>query len=364
MGGVIGELRGRPGRAALGVVSLIAVVDALVGSRVSLISFLILGPLIGAAFLSARATAAVSAYALALALALGVPDGVFGEVDHLVRCAVILTAGVVATWLAGRRGAREAKLLQVSRVAEVAQHAILRSLPPRAGPIDLAARYVSAAQEALIGGDLYEAAATPYGVRVVVGDVRGKGLDAVRLAAVVLGAFREAVHAQPDLAGAAEAIAVSVARELEPEEFVTLVLAQFREGGELQLVNCGHPPPMCYSHGQASLLAAAPPATPIGLDPVVTVQTFQLDPGDRVLLYTDGLLEARDAQGRFFPFEEGASAWPAGAGLGPALDQLVEQVRRHAGGRLEDDLALVLAHYRGRETLDLDDAGVVAGTVA
>src|SRR5919204_1890662 len=109
---------------------------------------------------------------------------------------------------------------------------------------------------------------------------------------------------------------------------------------------------MCYSHGQASLLAAAPPATPIGLDPVVTVQTFQLDPGDRVLLYTDGLLEARDAQGRFFPFEEGASAWPAGAGPGPALDQPVEQGRRPPGGPRQGGPAPVLAPHPGRGTPD------------
>jgi serine phosphatase RsbU (regulator of sigma subunit) len=347
------------------VLTAIALLDLLTAERVVLISLLILGPLIASAYLDAPATAVVSGYAVALGVALGAANHIFGTSDHLVRCLVILAAGAVATWLAGRRSAREAKLRRVTRVAEVAQRAILRTLPPRVGPIDVAARYVSAAQEALIGGDLYEVAATPYGVRVVVGDVRGKGLDAVRLAAVVLGAFREAAYAHPDLGAAADAMATSVARELEAEEFVTMVLAQFGAGGELELVNCGHPAPMRYSHGQARLLQAIAPATPIGLEPEVAVQAFRLEPGDRVLLYTDGLLEARDALGRFFPFQEGASAWPAGAALDAALEQLVEQVRRHAGGRLEDDLALLLAEYRSRETDDQDHLDrIAAGTVA
>ena len=84
-------------------------------------------------------------------------------------------------------------------IAETAQRAVLRTMPTAIGSVGLAARYVSATAEALVGGDLYEVAATPYGVRVIVGDVRGKGLEAVQTAAAVLGAFRAAAFTEPDL---------------------------------------------------------------------------------------------------------------------------------------------------------------------
>jgi hypothetical protein len=77
-------------------------------------------------------------------------------------------------------------------VAEVAQRAILRPIPARLGAMSFATRYLSAAEEALIGGDFYDAAFTPHGLRLITGDVRGKGLPAVQLASVVLGCFREA----------------------------------------------------------------------------------------------------------------------------------------------------------------------------
>jgi sigma-B regulation protein RsbU (phosphoserine phosphatase) len=70
--------------------------------------------------------------------------------------------------------------------------------------------YASASAEASIGGDFYEALETPHGVRLLVGEVRGKGLDAVRLAGVVLGSFRDAAQEHPDLTGVVAALDRSV----------------------------------------------------------------------------------------------------------------------------------------------------------
>ena len=69
---------------------------------------------------------------------------------------------------------------------------LLRPVPRRAGRVALAVRYLSAAEDSVVGGDFYDVAVTPYGVRLVVGDVKGKGLEAVQLAATVLGSFRQA----------------------------------------------------------------------------------------------------------------------------------------------------------------------------
>jgi sigma-B regulation protein RsbU (phosphoserine phosphatase) len=90
-------------------------------------------------------------------------------------------------------------------------------------------------------------------------------------------------------------------------------------------------------------LASAEPTTPLGLDPAPTVQRFTLAATDRVLLYTDGLMEARAPGGRPFELDGQVEAVVAASSLGAALDGLVARLLAHAGGRLDDDLALVLA---------------------
>jgi sigma-B regulation protein RsbU (phosphoserine phosphatase) len=186
---------------------------------------------------------------------------------------------------------------------------------------------------------------TRHGLRVLVGDVKGKGLEAVQLAALVLAGFRAAA-AHPSLVELAAELDHSIRPQLGEEDFVTAVLAQFSRHGELQLVNCGHPAPLRFRAGAAEWLARAEPTTPLGLDPAPTVQRFTLAAGDRVLLYTDGLVEARAPDGRPFALDGQVQAAGAAPSLGAALDGLVARLLEHAGGRLDDDLALVLAQPR------------------
>jgi phosphoserine phosphatase RsbU/P len=93
-------------------------------------------------------------------------------------------------------------------------------------------------------------------------------------------------------------------------------------------------------------LASAEPTTPLGLDPAPTVQRFTLGASDRVLLYTDGLVEARARDGRPFELDGQVQAVVAASSLSGALDGLVARLLDYAGGRLDDDLALVLAQPR------------------
>jgi serine phosphatase RsbU (regulator of sigma subunit) len=239
------------------------------------------------------------------------------------------------------------EMLTLTRIADVAQLAVLRSLPERIGPARIALRYVSASAHAHVGGDLYEALNCRAGLRAIVGDVRGKGLDAVRLANVLVGAFRGADHDNVALIDLVRALDAAFLRfDPDDEDFATIVLIELTPDGELTVLNCGHPPPMLVHDGQ--LEAIVPPAytPPLGLGPRPTVATRHLVPGDRVLLLTDGILETRHA-GRFFDFD--ANADVVGRGTpSEALDALLDRLFAFSGGQVGDDVALLLAEYGER----------------
>ena len=165
---------------------------------------------------------------------------------------------------------------------------------------------------------------------MLVGDVKGKGLEAVALAAQVLTSFRAAAP-YPSLVQLTVELDHSIRARLGEEEFVTAVLAQFGWHGELGLVNCGHPPPLRFRAETAELLASTPPTTPLGLDPAPTLRRFTLAPTDRVLLYTDGLVEARAPDGRQFELDGQVQAVVAASSLDAALDRLVSRLLEHVG---------------------------------
>ncbi|NYG54631.1 PP2C family protein-serine/threonine phosphatase [Nocardioides perillae] len=237
------------------------------------------------------------------------------------------------------------RLAEVTLVAEAAQRAILAPPPQRSGPLTLSARYLSAATEAQVGGDLYEVVPSATSSRLLVGDVRGKGLGAVRTATVVLGAFRSAAADTDDVA----AIARDVDRRIVPyladaEDFVTAVVVAVEHDGCFRVASCGHPPPYrLRPDGRVEALAVEP-SRPLGLGAEPVVAEGRLCAGERLLLFTDGMLEARTPDGDFVdpaPFLPAVGA----AAFDTALDPLLASLREAAGHALDDDLALLLVGY-------------------
>jgi serine phosphatase RsbU (regulator of sigma subunit)/anti-sigma regulatory factor (Ser/Thr protein kinase) len=236
------------------------------------------------------------------------------------------------------------RLADVLRVAEAAQHAILAQPPAQVGKIALAARYISAAAEALVGGDLYEITERPDAVRLLIGDVRGKGLEAVRVATIVLGEFRAAAADLDDLAQVARQIDRRVRHYLTEEDFVTALIADVNDDGTYTFVNCGHPAPLLASGGTIRELEGER-SVPLGLGVEPVIGRGVLAPGDRLLLYTDGIIEARDSRGRFVDLTT-VTAPLAHAPLDEVLDDVLRGLQRWTGGPLSDDLALLVAEYR------------------
>ncbi|MFJ9867659.1 PP2C family protein-serine/threonine phosphatase [Streptomyces sp. NPDC101165] len=267
-------------------------------------------------------------------------------------CTILV--GAIATVLASHRTRRERTLADMRFVAEIAQRVLLRPVPHRIGNLLLESLYLSAAAEARIGGDLYEAVPTSYGVRLLIGDVRGKGLLAVETAATLLGAFREAAHDEPDLPALADRVEISMGRRATllggsevGERFVTAVFAEIPADGHLvRIVNCGHPPPLLIRSDEVRELDRGRSAPPLNLGVLVgepyNVDVYDFRPGDQLFLYTDGITETRDSHGTFYPLLERLRSW------GPLPPrELMEQLHRdllaYSHDGLQDDTAALTA---------------------
>jgi serine phosphatase RsbU (regulator of sigma subunit) len=266
----------------------------------------------------------------------------------VVVVTAVSTAGTALTAL------KEQQIANVISVAEAAQRAVLRPLPAQVGPLEFGVVYLAAAAEAKVGGDLYDVAKTPYGIRLIIGDVRGKGLGAVEVAADVLGMYREVAHEVHTLAELARRLDAGLARRWgQHEEFVTALLVEIDpNGGRLTMYSCGHPPPILISPEGVTVLEVPAPAPPLGLltlgDGSGAARSLPFKPNNQLLLYTDGVTEARDGRQVFYPLDErlavlGATTPAIKSGDSVTLLELLrDDLLRHAGAPLEDDAALLL----------------------
>ncbi|MFI7412139.1 PP2C family protein-serine/threonine phosphatase [Streptomyces sp. NPDC049627] len=326
------------------IVSAFALVDLIGGSGMTWVPLLATGPALAATTCGPRGVLYVGLFAAALSVTLGIRGGARGS-ELAIALAALLVVTLACGLTSALRGRRERVLAAVRSVAEAAQHALLQPIPATVGPFRVAVRYSAAAAEARIGGDLYALVSTPYGVRLIVGDVRGKGLPAVGTAALVLGVFREAAHDEPDLLAVVARIERSLARNLGSDDFVTAVVAGYPGEGQLELVNCGHAPPLLVRDSAVVPVEPDHPAPPLGLRTLAgetpALQVLPFADGDQLLLYTDGVTEARNRDREFYPLAEGLARHVSDEPT-HTVTALHDELLTHAGGHLHDDAALLL----------------------
>ncbi|WP_171170041.1 PP2C family protein-serine/threonine phosphatase [Streptomyces sp. I05A-00742] len=346
-----------PHPARLLVVAAYALLAAAVGIDLASDPRLTFSPLLGTAPVlasigtrRARVPLLTGVVALFLVAPLTLADPEVPVTVHLTAAFTVLALTCISTANVVLVSTRERELLRSRSVATAAQQALLRPVPERVGGLRVAVRYLAAAADAQVGGDLYEVLTTPFGVRLLIGDVRGKGLGAVETAADVLGTFREAAQVETDLGAVARRLDATVRRRGVGEEFVTAALLTVPpDGGAVELVNCGHLPPLVRRDGRVIPVGTAGGADD-ATDPPLALRelaegsyrsaTFAFARGDLLLLYTDGVTEARDAAGRFYPLERRLAALPEGA-PGTVVDRLVADLLTYVGGELSDDAALL-----------------------
>jgi serine phosphatase RsbU (regulator of sigma subunit) len=193
---------------------------------------------------------------------------------------------------------------------------------------------------------MYEAIERDGSVRLLIGDVRGKGLEAVRMATVVLGHFRSAAVECDDLSILARQVDARLRPYLGDEDFVTALIAEISPDGTCSIVTCGHPPAMLASGGEIRPVGAED-SLPLGLGADPHPVSVRLEPGARLLLYTDGILEAREPAGDFVQLGDVVGPLAGGGPLETVLAGILDALRARVGGNLGDDLALVVAEYAG-----------------
>ncbi|WP_406411822.1 PP2C family protein-serine/threonine phosphatase [Streptomyces sp. NBC_01614] len=280
------------------------------------VSFMLIAvPPLAAATRGPRGTALSAVVCLGLQMWMAARrPGHFDEQHHVAMYLATTLIGIASIALAGQRERTRQHLIRANSVAEAMQRTLLRPVPRRLGPVRAAGFYEAGEGGTLVGGDLYDVCETSFGVRAIIGDVRGKGLDAVQTVAAVLGSFRVSAHEWQNLSSLAERLELSIARNSpaggdgDPELFVTALVLEFPpEGGEVRIVDRGHPSPVVVGPQGARRLLTAP-GLPLGLGVMapdaVDTTVHLLKPSEVLLLHTDGVSEARNADGVFYPVLE------------------------------------------------------------
>ncbi|MGV9347828.1 PP2C family protein-serine/threonine phosphatase [Streptomyces spiralis] len=355
-------LRGRWGAALLSPVIFTVVVTALAFVTPRKISFsrlLTAAPALAASTWPVLPTVLLGGACILIMIALSL---VYPDLGTWFTVGAIAAVTVAAAYACRVRIQREQAFVQLRLVADAAEKVLLRPLPHRVGSVEVESMYLAAAAQAHIGGDFYEALVTPYGVRLILGDVRGKGLPAVGAAAAVVNCFREAAYDEPSLEGIVRRLDASSTRhsctfpaEESLEQFITVVLAEFpHQGGHIKLLNCGHPPPLLLRHGKLLVLdpTAASPCLNLAalMGSRYTTDTVACAPGDQLLFYTDGVIESRSPRGEFFSLQDWLRRHNA-AGPKALLDRLHRDLLQHSGGGLDDDVAALAVRLSDRSTV-------------
>jgi len=203
-----------------------------------------------------------------------------------------------------------------------------------------------------IGGDTFDYAVNGPTVDLMVLDAVGHGLPAALLASAAVGAYRHARREIRDLPDVAAAMNAVIASQFTESRFATAAIARLHlDTGQLRWVNAGHPDPLIVRDGALLHPSTCKPHPPLGLQVrKPDVCEFQLNVGDRVVLYTDGVVEARSPSGEFFGEERLADFIDRGAAEGDSapetLRRLMRRVLDHQADHLQDDASIVLLEWR------------------
>ncbi|MEV1047815.1 PP2C family protein-serine/threonine phosphatase [Streptomyces sp. NPDC049916] len=351
--GVVAASAGRIGNGPLlaGLALLTALVvflDVTTGNDLRVVPLLVVVPALASVYCTLRQTIWVAVWITIVVVGFRAgADGTFWDFVFGIGFAVLACALGVAACAARIRHATEMARLRSAAVA--LQRQILRPLPVVTGHVLAHGLYEPIEEDRFVGGDIYEVVESPHGTRVIIGDVQGKGIAAIGAGFAAIAAFREAAIREPTLTGVVEALEAAVVRHNafsaqtgEAERFVTALVLGFDGSGRVEAVNCGHLPPRLLHDGRAAAVILRRTSVPLGLAGLSretrAAESFGLPPDATLLVVTDGVTEARDVTGAFYPLDERVGRW-TGHGPRELLDALQADLGDFSDGVRRDDIA-------------------------
>jgi serine phosphatase RsbU (regulator of sigma subunit) len=333
----------------------VPVIDHLAPPDIHLAPTLFVAAAMTATFASLLVTALIGALAVVALIVAAVDRGALATENVTAQLIALVVLSGFMVLFCHLRERHERDLVRVRSISKATQRVVLRPLPERAGPVSIASVYHAAEADTDIGGDLYAVARTADSTRLLIGDVRGKGLASISDTAIMLEAFRAAARLRSSLREMVAQLEDSIhwgmaefpgADADAGERFVTAVVVDIPDDTPVvRLVSRGHPPPLLLHHGEASPLQVSRPAPPFGLeelsdDDSYAVETFPFAMGDLLLLYTDGLTEARDMERTFYPLAQRAAAW-SDCDPPALVRKIAADLGEYVPGALCDDMAMI-----------------------
>jgi len=193
-----------------------------------------------------------------------------------------------------------------------------------------------------IGGDFFDLVYTGRWLSLVVADVSGKGVSAAVVASILQGMLYSQLARDSSLPEMIAAVNRFLCEKVGGQKYATLVVARLSPTGDLELINCGHVPPLLVSGNRVDKLEEG--NLPVGLVPMAEYRatTLQLKPDDRLLLVTDGVTEAENASGAFFGSDRLEDCCNRGL---VAIEQEVTNFRGDTP--LTDDFTITELTFRG-----------------
>jgi len=272
-------------------------------------------------------------------------DGPLDAVRHsaLVQLALMASAAVENA----QRYARERE------IADTLQRSLLPPAIPEIPGLQTAVRFWSAGEGMQVGGDFYDLFGTADGDwALAMGDVCGKGPDAAALTALTRHTIRAAARHEASPAKVLEFVNDAMLDQRRDSRFATVLYGVLRvddRGARLVIASGGHPPPfLVRPDGRVGSVPCAGTLLGIVEDPELSDAEVRLEPGDTLLLYTDGVVEIRSGGREVFGTQDLAALLEGCAGCPPdeLLARVEEQVLLRSGGRLADDAALLAVRLR------------------
>lgn len=245
-----------------------------------------------------------------------------------------------------------ARLFNAQRAIATTLQSAMLEMPSGFPQLEIAHVYRSATELAMIGGDFYDVyEACDDTVAFVLGDVSGKGIDAAALTAMAKSTIRAYAYQDPRpdrvLASANDAIAAQISES----RFITAVYGTIHlPSGRISVACAGHPQPLLCrnAHCREDLIESSPP---LGVMPAIAFDPFTdtLSPGTIFVIFSDGLIEARNESGFLGErrVREIVESF-AEEGPGAVVDALISEIEAHCEGRIDDDVAIIALRYTGQ----------------